>query len=226
MGYHQSDATRSEGVCRSRDEPRQVRPLSRTVRSYEFSTLRSKKVGLRVPNCELFAGRSLFRMGQSAPGEVAEMDFGRLGWSYSVDFPEGLTLRGIHQGPGNHGSGSAQPSPRPPPRPGLRRTRVVARRARCVRGSDSVQHCRKVGRDPHAVTGFEIRNATKDGAERRRDQHALLPCRLKVALGLLPVLPGASCNCSVEVPVATPYPTAHRTHTRDCCVKILDRLLQ
>ena len=61
-------------------------------------------------------------MGQSAPGEVAEMDFGRLGCSYSVDFPEGLTLRGIHHGPGNHGSGSAQPSPRPPPRPGQRRT--------------------------------------------------------------------------------------------------------
>ena len=57
-------------------------------------------------------------MGQSAPGEVAEMDFGRLGCSYSVDFPEGLTLRGIHHGPGNHGSGSAQPSPRLPPRPG------------------------------------------------------------------------------------------------------------
>ena len=75
-------------------------------------------VGQSVLYCELFAGRSLFRMGQSAPGEVAEMDFGRLGCSYSVDFPEGLTLRGIHHGPGNHGSGLAQPSPRPPPRPG------------------------------------------------------------------------------------------------------------
>ncbi len=57
-------------------------------------------------------------MGQSAPGEVAEMDFGRLGCSFSVDFPEGLTLHGIHHGPANHGSGSAQPSHRPPPRPG------------------------------------------------------------------------------------------------------------
>ena len=57
-------------------------------------------------------------MGQSARGEVAEMDFGRLGCSFSVGFLEVLTLRGIHHGPGNHGSGSAQPSPRPPPRPG------------------------------------------------------------------------------------------------------------
>ena len=41
-------------------------------------------------------------MGQSAPGEVAEMDFGRLGWSYSVDFQEGLTLT-------RHPSRSRQP---------------------------------------------------------------------------------------------------------------------
>ena len=67
-------------------------------------------------------------MGQSARGEVAEMDFGRLGCSFSVGFLEVLTLRGIHHGPGNHGSGSAQPSPRPPPnrRLGLRRDLVPA----------------------------------------------------------------------------------------------------
>ena len=81
-------------------------------------------------------------MGQSAPGEVAEIDFGRLGCSYSVDFPEGLTLRGIHRGPGSYGSGAAQPSPTNSASASaatwLRRTRVVAGRPRCVRGSDSV----------------------------------------------------------------------------------------
>ena len=41
-------------------------------------------------------------MGQSAPGEEVEMDFGRLVWSYSVDFPEGLT-------PTRHPSRSRQP---------------------------------------------------------------------------------------------------------------------
>ena len=168
-------------------------------------------------------------MGQRAPGEVAEMDFGRLGCSYSVDFPEGLTLRGINRGPGSHGSGwgAAQPSPTNSASASaatcLRRTRAVAGRARCVRGSDSVQYCRKVGRDPHAVTGFEIGNATKDGAERQRDQHALLPCRLKVALGVRPVLPGAPSNCSIEVPVANLHHTGLRPRTRDCRVKILDR---
>ena len=30
-------------------------------------------------------------MERGAPGKVAELDLGSLGWSYSVDFAEGLT---------------------------------------------------------------------------------------------------------------------------------------
>ena len=76
--------------------------------------------------CELIAGRFLFRMGQSAPSELAEMDFGRQGCSCSVVFPEGFISRNIISVPAATAPARARPNRRrptvhwAPPRPGVR----------------------------------------------------------------------------------------------------------